>query len=71
MRSERRVLDCSSTIALQATSHLPLTLELLLYGYFCVCFAVEVREICFWGDIKTAGNEFLTLPCDDPSGGLR
>ena len=58
-------------IALQATSHRPLTLELLLYGHFSVCFAVEVRETCFWGDIKTAGNEFLTLPCDDPSGGLR
>ena len=71
MRSERRDLDCRCTIALQATSHLPLTLELLLYGYFSVCFAVEVRETRFWGDIKTAGNEFLTLPYYDPSGGLR
>ena len=70
MRSERRVLDCGCVIALQATSHLPLTLELLLYGYFCVCFAVEVQETCFWGDIKTAGNGFLTLPYDDPSGRL-
>ena len=57
-------------IALQATSHLPLTLELLLYGYFRVCFAVEVRGACFWGDIKTTGNEFLTLPYYDPSGRL-
>ena len=57
-------------IALQATSHLPLTLELLLYGYFCVCFAVEDQETCFWGDIKTAGNGFLTLPYDDLSGRL-
>ena len=59
VRSERRVLHCGCVIALQATSHLPLTLELLLYGYFCVCFAVEVQKTCFWGDIKTAGNGFL------------
>lgn len=58
VRSVRRALDCRCIIALQSTGHLPLTLELLLYGYFCVCFAVEVRETCFWGDIKTVDNGF-------------
>ena len=62
VRSVRRVLECRCVISLQATSHLPLPLELLMYGYFCVCFAVEVRETCFWVDIKTVGNGFLTLP---------
>ena len=45
-------------IALQATSHLPLPFELPMYGYFCVCFAVEVRETCFWGRHQISRERF-------------
>ena len=68
VRSVCRVWERRCVIALQATSHFPLPLELPLYGYFWVCFAVEVRETFFGGDIKSAGNDFLTQPYDDPSG---
>ena len=49
VRSVCRVWECRCVIVLQATNHLPLPLELPLYGYFWVCFAIEVRQTCFWG----------------------
>ena len=49
VRSVCRVWERRCVIALQATSHLPLPLELPLYRYFWVCFAVEVRETFLGG----------------------
>ena len=54
----RNVWECRCVIVLQATNHLPLPLELPLYGYFWVCFAVEVRETCFWGRHQISRERF-------------
>ena len=58
VRSVCRVWERRCVIALQATSHLSLPLELPLYGYFWVCFAVEVRETFLGGRHQISRERF-------------
>ena len=58
VRSVCRVWERRCVIALQATIHFPLPLECPLYGYFWVCFAVEVRETFFGGRHQISRERF-------------